>query len=186
MYAFSAPAPLGTRAVDVRNAVSQSQRRPSRFVTQRRSHPTIQCSDDSVPRRQFGQLLAAMAAGVAVAPSAVVLAATAAPVALGEREADDLHGYSFGVPASGWTKSTASLSSFREATIYVCDDDKDSNISMVSTPVAGDFQKLTSFGTMDTVLVCSKSFVLLHLIRREPRLSDFLFAFSPACNSLCT
>lgn len=64
-----------------------------------------------------------------------------------------MHGYSFAVPASGWTRSTASLSSLRSATIYLCDDDNDSNINMVSTPVASDFQKLTSFGGIDNVLV---------------------------------
>lgn len=59
------------------------------------------------------------------------------------------------MPASGWTRNTASLSSFREVTVYLCEEDGDTNVNMVATPVPGDFQKLTSFGTMDNVLVRS-------------------------------
>lgn len=74
------------------------------------------------------------------------------PAVLGKREQDSLYGYSFAVPESGWTRSTATLSSFRTATVYLCEDDKDSNINMVVTPVPGDFQKLTSFGSLDNIL----------------------------------
>jgi len=41
----------------------------------------------------------------------------------------------------------------RELVAFVKDGTEgDVNISMVSTPIAGDYKKLTSFGTMDTVM----------------------------------
>ena len=75
-------------------------------------------------------------------------------VELGSVEKDEAYGYSYRAPPVGWSRSVATLSSMRTATIYVCDDDSDSNISMVVTPVPSDFQKLGSFGSLDNVLVC--------------------------------
>lgn len=63
-----------------------------------------------------------------------------------------MYGYSFGVPANGWTRSTAGISALRQAIIYLCEEDGDSNVSVVTTPVPGDFQKLTSFGGLDNVI----------------------------------
>lgn len=44
--------------------------------------------------------------------------------------------------------------------MFVSDDDSDSNISLVETPVGGDFQKLSSFGSVDRLLdnLAPKSF----------------------------
>lgn len=94
------------------------------------------------------------------------LVATAAAVVgvsirgVGAREAglEDLvnerYGYTFEAPTSGWTKNVTRLSGMRELTVFVKDGtDGNTNISMVETPVAGDFKKLTSFGPMETVLV---------------------------------
>jgi PsbP len=100
-----------------------------------------------VPRRA----VLAAAAATALASVAVPLAPPALAVDDGTTLVDTSE-YSFSVPGSGLTKSVASVSGGRIVTVFVADDDKDSNISMVQTPIQGDFQKLTSFGTVDTVL----------------------------------
>lgn len=73
-------------------------------------------------------------------------------VTLGEEVVSDRYGYRFRIPKAGWTKSTANLSGSRQVTAFVSEADGDSNINMVETPIPGDFQKLTSFGTLDNVL----------------------------------
>jgi PsbP len=63
----------------------------------------------------------------------------------------DTVNYSFQAP-SGFTKTIASLSGGRIATIFVADDDQDTNVTMVETGVPSDFQKLTSFGSVDNFI----------------------------------
>lgn len=121
------------------------------------SSPTWTCSSKPIfSRRAALQLALAFAAFQSKSNSvnAVTNSSTAQSIDLGSVEKDDLYGYSYRAPPLGWSRSIATLSSMRTATIFVCDDDSDSNISMVATPVPGDFQKLTSFGTIDNVLVC--------------------------------
>lgn len=101
-------------------------------------------------RRSFNALLTAFATA-ALAPYPAT--ALAPDVASKQTEESEIYGYSFEVPAKGWTRSTASISSFRTVVVFLSDDDSDSNINMVSTPVPGDFQKLTSFGLLENVLV---------------------------------
>lgn len=64
-------------------------------------------------------------------------------------------GYSFSMPSTGWTRSSADLSGMRTLTAFTRDADKTgaTNVSMVETPLPGDFMKLTSFGPMESVLV---------------------------------
>jgi len=66
---------------------------------------------------------------------------------------NDKYGYTFSAPTAGWTRTDTTLNGMRELVAFVKDGSEgDVNISMVSTPIAGDYKKLTSFGTMDTVL----------------------------------
>lgn len=150
MLAFASATPIATGAFHGRDAASRLSSR-ARITSRRRAHCAIHCSAAPLSRRHFTRMVSALAVGVLLHPTNA--SAVAAPAALGSREIDEQYGYSFATPASGWTRSTASLSSFRTATVYVCDNDKDANISMVVTPVPGDFQKLTSFGTIDNILV---------------------------------
>jgi hypothetical protein len=116
--------------------------------------PARPLAQTSVPRRSVLAAAAAAAAAAlaaAVAPARDALAA-AAPAAATSTVLVDTSEYSFAVPGTGLTRSVASLSGGRIATVFVCEDDGDSNISMVQTPIRGDFQVLTSFGTVDTVL----------------------------------
>lgn len=84
---------------------------------------------------------------------AALVSVPALPALHVRAEANEQFGYSFDEPGRGWTRSTAELSSFREAVVFINDDDGDSNLSAVGTPVAGDYMKLTSFGSLDNVLV---------------------------------
>lgn len=66
---------------------------------------------------------------------------------------NDKYGYTFSAPTTGWTRTDTTLNGMRELVVFVKDGTEgDVNISMVSTPIGGDYKKLTSFGTMDTVL----------------------------------
>lgn len=118
----------------------------SRKTTCLRKCAVARCvASASLDRRHFNTLLLTL------------LSTTAVPIrtlafTLDRTESDSSYGYSFQVPSVGWTRTIAGLSSFRQAIIYVCDDDRDSNISMVSTPIPGDYQKLTSFGNLDNVV----------------------------------
>ncbi|CAN8074044.1 unnamed protein product [Agarophyton chilense] len=103
-------------------------------------------------RREIMHVLAAIAMAPGVLPQHVNAAAAAGSVKLGGLEKGEAYGYSYASPPESWSRSTASLSSFRVATVFVNDEDGDSNINMVVTPVSGDFRKLTSFGTVDNVL----------------------------------
>lgn len=119
--------------------------RPTSCIQRKRIRP-VSCQLPQIPRRAAIQVLSLLT----LSPFLPARAATST-VTLGEKESSDLYGYSFRAP-SGWTKNTASLSSFRTATVYLCDEDDDSNISMVVTPVPSDYQKLTSFGSIDNIL----------------------------------
>jgi len=60
---------------------------------------------------------------------------------------DDAVGYEFTVPDSFKENNTV-LSGGRKLYLYVKDD---VNVSAIATPIPGDFQKLTSFGSVDNV-----------------------------------
>lgn len=122
-----------------------------------RSSPIWTCSSKPIfSRRAALQLALAFAAFQSKSNSvnAATSSSTVDSIELGSVEKNEAYGYSYRAPPFGWSRSVATLSSMRTATIFICDDDSDSNISMVVTPVPGDFQKLTSFGTLDNVLVC--------------------------------
>lgn len=111
----------------------------------------------AMSRRTMLRLSVAVAASM-VAPLSrfdMATAATTTP-SLGEKVENKIYGYSFRAPPSGWSKQLATLSSARIATIFIRDEDGDSNINMVSTPVSGDFTKLSSFGSIDNVQVRSE------------------------------
>lgn len=108
-------------------------------------------STTTVPRRRFNSLLTALAAAAFTPKAAFAFNNTDQNVSVVEE--NDVFGYSFKVPSKGWTRSSASISSFRTVIVYLSDEDSDSNINMVTTPVPGDFQKLTSFGLLENVLV---------------------------------
>lgn len=114
----------------------------------------------AVPRRDVLRLSAVIAASLAF-PKLKGIAATMTKTApeLGEKIDSGVFGYAFSTPPDGWSKQIVTLSSARTATIFVRDKDGDSNINMVSTPVSGDFTKLSSFGSIDNVVVCHLHFV---------------------------
>jgi len=60
---------------------------------------------------------------------------------------DETVGYEFVVPDS-FTENSTVLSGGRKLYLYVKDD---INVSAIATPIPGDFQKLTSFGSVDNV-----------------------------------
>lgn len=138
-------------------------------TTLRKSRPTLQANchqpinntpcksaPQSPSRRKALQYFAAtLITSPALLQHNTAFAATPqkAPVKLGPIEQSDAYGYSFATPPEGWSRSIASLSSFRSATVFLNDADGDSNVNVVVTPVPGDFQKLTSFGTLENVLV---------------------------------
>ncbi len=109
-----------------------------------------------VSRRAALSLGAAALAALAVKPNE----AFGAPVAETlESVANQRLGYSFSAPADGWTKNTTTVSGMRELLVYVKDgSDGATNVTMVGTPIQGDFKKLTSFGTIDNVTVSCARF----------------------------
>lgn len=110
----------------------------------------------AISRRTMFRFSVALATSL-VAPlsfSELTRSETATPL-LGGKVESSIYGYSFSAPPSGWSKQVATLSSARTATIFVRDEDGDTNINMVSTPVSGDFMKLSSFGSIDNVKVRS-------------------------------
>lgn len=127
--------------------------------------PTACARTPNVSRRSVLSLSAALAAGLLLRAEDQTKGGTATASAaatnvtakggsdlLGTTETNQAYGFSFNAPASGWTKNITSLSSGRSATIFLRDADGDSNISMVTTPVPGDFAKISSFGTIDGVM----------------------------------
>ena len=70
-------------------------------------------------------------------PRSVAAGVDLAPVA---GELVDSPNYSFRAP-TGFSKTVGSLSGGRIATIFIADDDGDSNVTMVETGVQSDFQK---------------------------------------------
>eukprot|EP00188_Purpureofilum_apyrenoidigerum_P001283 Plantae.Rhodophyta-Purpureofilum_apyrenoidigerum.ctg16890.p1 GENE.Plantae.Rhodophyta-Purpureofilum_apyrenoidigerum.ctg16890~~Plantae.Rhodophyta-Purpureofilum_apyrenoidigerum.ctg16890.p1 ORF type:complete len:198 (+),score=30.42 Plantae.Rhodophyta-Purpureofilum_apyrenoidigerum.ctg16890:136-729(+) len=60
---------------------------------------------------------------------------------------DESIGFEFTVPEN-WKESNSVLSGGRKLYLYIKDD---VNVSAVATPIAGDYQRLTSFGGVDTV-----------------------------------
>lgn len=133
--------------------------------------PTACARTPNVSRRSVLSLSAALAAGLLLRAEDQTKGGTATASAaatnvtakggsdlLGTTETNQAYGFSFNAPASGWTKNITSLSSGRSATIFLRDADGDSNISMVTTPVPGDFAKISSFGTIDGVMVCINMF----------------------------
>lgn len=125
-----------------------------------RAKRTAICAATPPPlsRRVALRLLSLSAMAVSVPP----IHAAPNPVSAPAIEKSELYGYSY-TPPSDWTRNTASLSSFREATVFLAPDG-DSNISMVATPVPGDFQKLSSFGSVSNVLVRNIPSLLLLLV----------------------
>lgn len=120
--------------------------RPRVQVCATAAHPP--CSDNHLSRRAALVALAA-AATAQVLPCNDANAADSLDAVVSER-----YGYSFNAPTTGWTKSQTTVSGNRDLTLFVKDGtDGSTNISMIETPVAGDYKKLTSFGPMDTVLV---------------------------------
>lgn len=107
----------------------------------------------AVPRRTALKLTVALAAALLVPGSPAKAAAKGSDPALGERFDNRDFGYSFIPPGAGWSKEVATLSAGRAATIFLREADGDTNVNMVTTPVSSDFQKLSSFGTMEKVLV---------------------------------
>jgi PsbP len=112
-------------------------------------------SESAVTRRAILNRTLAIASAAlmsTVVPSTVPRSGAAgvdlAPVA---GELIDSPNYSFRAP-SGFSKTIGSLSGGRIATIFIADDDGDSNVTMVETGVQSDFQKLTSFGSVDNFL----------------------------------
>lgn len=59
--------------------------------------------------------------------------------------------YRLRVPA-GFSRNNASLKGGRILTIFTSESDKDSNITIAEIPVQADYQKLTSFGSLENVL----------------------------------
>lgn len=107
--------------------------------------------DLPLSRRAFFNLSLTLAAASMLPSSSD--AATEQATLLGDKIQSDIYGYAYRQPVSGWTKTETAISSGRQATIFVRDIDGDSNISMVATPVAGDYTKLASFGSIDNVEV---------------------------------
>ena len=119
---------------------------------------TIRCSastqrtTNQVTRRTALSLGAAAIAALVVKPKDGVLSAPVVDAL--ETVVDERLGYSFNAPTSGWTKNITTVSGMRELLIYTKDgSDGVTNVTMVGTPVQGDFKKLTSFGNMDNIIV---------------------------------
>lgn len=158
----------GLPSLKVRNTTG-SALRVKRLRTVTVQAPSACARAPNVSRRSVLSLSAAFAAGFLLrvkdqttggAATAAAAATSSAPTSksglglLGEAEDNSVYGFSYNVPVQGWTKNVTSLSSGRSATIFLRDADGDSNISMVTTPVPGDFAKISSFGTIDEVMVC--------------------------------
>lgn len=181
MTAFVSSPGLPCRKVrSTAGCVDRVQRRLGTIST-----PTACARTPNVSRRSVLSLSAALAAGLLLraedqttggAATAAVAATSAASTTKGGSdllsiaETNKAYGFSYKGPASGWTKNITSLSSGRSATIFLRDADGDSNISMVTTPVPGDFTKLSSFGTIDEVKVCISIFLFFEA-------AFFLFGF---------
>lgn len=108
------------------------------------------CAVSDIPRRVLLLRVAALVGGTlaaGISRPAVSVAETVSDMQLVESaNATCL------VPTAGWKKNIASLSGGRIATVFVAEDDNSTNISLVETPVQGDFQKLSSFGSVDRLL----------------------------------
>lgn len=158
MHAYIAPTAIGSaRCRASASASAEDGSRCSSKPARARSAPPI-----AISRRSALSASAAAAAGLilgnvldAPTPSSVLAQAVVATYAAKELQevTSDKYGYTFMVPTSGWTKNTAQLSGFRDLVAFVKDGSEgNTNVSMVATSVAGDYKKLTSFGTMDTVI----------------------------------
>lgn len=139
MAAFAAPAP-------VRRARPIARIHSTRASA--RSDASMSTSPPVVVSRRCLLASAGAAALLPLLPPLPSLAAT-------EEVSSDQFGYSFQMPSTGWTRSSADLSGMRTLTAFTHDADATgaTNVSMVETPLPGDFMKLTSFGPMETVLV---------------------------------
>jgi hypothetical protein len=131
-----------------RNAKPPTSSKPARMLTSGDESPgkTPRVSRRNVLARGLSGVSAALIS--AVIPSAFESGTAWADETAVAGELVDTANYSFYAP-SGFTKTIASLSGGRIATIFLADDDQDTNITMVETGVPSDFQKLTSFGTVD-------------------------------------
>lgn len=169
------PAFIPSLPLKLHSASPRTSTHKSRSLLQASHQPINNTPCKSAPpspsRRKALQYLAAtLITTPALLQHSAALAASSqkASVKLGPIEESDAYGYSFATPPEGWSRSTASLSSFRVATVFLNEADGDSNINMVVTPVAGDFQKLTSFGTLENVLVSFSLSVPLHPSNSHP------------------
>jgi PsbP len=125
--------------------------RISACTSQPHAAPGQTCASPRISRRALlTRTASASAAATALALTSLPFLPAQADTAAAP-EVVETYNYSFTAPAN-FSKSVVSLSGGRIATIFVSDADHDTNVTMVTTPVASDFQRLTSFGPVETVV----------------------------------